>query len=632
MCGIAGYITFSQTAEVSVLEKMIQTLKHRGPDSISFEVFNTNTASIGMAHARLSIIDLSDRAKQPMTRDEISIVFNGEIYNYKELRNILEQKGVVFNSDSDTEVILKAYMAWGIDCVNRFIGMFAFVIYDKPKNKIILCRDRAGVKPLYFYQNNNTFLFASEIKAFHKHPEFIKQINTDAVYDFIQFGSTPFNSSVYKGVKKVKPGTFLEMNLENKSLNETIYWNVEDFYLKPKENLSFNDALIQTESILESAFKYRLVSDVPVGVFLSGGIDSSLLAGMLQKNSSDKINTFTIGVSDKKYNEASEAKGIASYLGTNHHELFCSERDFIELVPKLTDVFDEPFADSSAIPTLLVSSMASQHVKVALSADGGDEAFAGYNRYDYLNKHWHFFSDSNAFKFKLVKSLLCNKFIAAKIPAKYENSFQKFCSVLNTPDLITFIHNLNTSFTNENLTKLLGGRKYSQFNYHDLIKKSTAEKLSALSFMMLLDFKQYLPDDILQKVDRCSMAYGLEAREPYLDHRIIEWVAALPDGYKYHNGIKKHLLKEISYKYVPKELLNKPKKGFSVPLNRWLRSNLKEYTLSYLNTESLKKHNLFNDDYLNDLTKRFYYNGESWQGLRIWNLLCFQMWYEKWMV
>lgn len=631
MCGIAGYIDFNNKTDAFVLKRMIDALHHRGPDAVSFDVIKTSSSQLGLAHARLSIIDLSERANQPMLRGDLMIVFNGEIYNFREIKELLIHEGVEFTTDSDTEVILAAFKVWGYNCVNRFIGMFAFVIYDKLNHKLILCRDRTGVKPLYYYYCENIFLFASEIKSFHQHPAFLKQINSDSVFNFIQFGFIPGESSIFNQVFKIKPGTLLEFDLNSRKISETNYWNVEDYYLKPKLDISFEDALIHTEKLLESAFKYRLVSDVPVGVFLSGGFDSTLLAGILQKNNPEKINTYTIGVPDKKYNEAVTAKTTAQIIGTNHHELFCNENDFLKLVAKLPEVFDEPFADSSAIPTLLVSSMASRHVKVVLSADGGDEIFAGYNRYDYVKKYWKRLSNPESLSFKTTKFLLCNDFMEHLIPAKHENTLHKLCSVLEKPTLINFIHNLNIGFTEKDMMALFEKRSYNPFNYHNLLQKSDSESMSDLSFMMMLDYKLYLTDDILFKVDRCSMAYSLEAREPYLDHRIIEWVAALPDEFKYKDGVKKVLLKEITYKYVPKKHINLPKSGFSIPLNKLLRSELKDFTFSYLNEYSLTKHNFFNVAYVLRLRDRFYNENQLWLGLRIWNLLCFQIWYEKWM-
>jgi asparagine synthase (glutamine-hydrolysing) len=630
MCGIAGYIDFKNKTDPFVLKNMIEALRHRGPDFISHEVISIPSAQLGLAHARLSIIDLSDRANQPMHNESFVVVFNGEIYNYLEIKKLLINEGIEFNTDSDTEVLLAAFRVWGYDCVKRFIGMFAFVIYDKLNNKLVLCRDRAGVKPLFYYYSENVFLFASEIKSFHWHPAFLKEINSDSVFNFIQFGFIPGENSIFNQVFKIKPGTLLEVDLNTKDISENFYWNVEDCYLKPKLEISFEDALIQTENLLDSAFKYRLVSDVPVGVFLSGGFDSTLLAGILQKNSPTKINTYTIGVPDKNYNEAPTAKTTAEILGTNHQELFCTENEFLKLVSKLPEIFDEPFADSSAIPTLMVSSMASSHVKVALSADGGDEIFAGYNRYDYLKKYWKIFSNPESLLFKTSKFLFCNDFAEQCVPAKHLNTFHKLCSVLENPTLTNFIHNLNIGFTDKDMTLLLGDGNRNSFNYQKLLQKADAKTMSDLSFMMMLDYKLYLTDDIMCKIDRCSMAFGLEAREPYLDHRIIEWAAVLPDEFKIKDGVKKFILKELTYKYIPKKHIDLPKSGFSIPLNKWLKSELKEFVYSYLNEQSLMRHNYFNVDYVIKLRDRFYDKNETWLGLRIWNLLCFQMWYQRW--
>ena len=338
----------------------------------------------GLGHRRLSIIDLSNAASQPMQFENLYIVFNGEIYNYNEIRDELIAKGHQFSTHSDTEVILHAFKEWGNKCVDRFIGMFAFVIYDKLQQKVFCVRDRAGVKPFFWYHKKGLFLFASELKAFHQHPGFEKEMNTDAVAAFMQYGYVPTPHCIFNDTYKLQPGHTLTLDLQTEKIAIEKYWDVLDFYNKPKLTISLPDAITETERILEKAFQYRMVADVPVGVFLSGGYDSTCVTALLQKNSTSKINTFTIGVHDKGLNEAPFAKATADHLGTNHTEYYCTSHEALEIVPDLPFYYDEPFADSSAIPTTLVSKLARQKVTVALSADAGDEIFAGYNKYDYI--------------------------------------------------------------------------------------------------------------------------------------------------------------------------------------------------------------------------------------------------------
>ncbi|MCB0709080.1 MAG: asparagine synthase (glutamine-hydrolyzing), partial [Chitinophagaceae bacterium] len=358
MCGISGFVDFNKKSGKNILEKMNRTLHHRGPDGEGYGIFETDTSITGLGHRRLSIIDLSEGGSQPKTYKGLHITFNGEIYNYAEIKNSLVSKGHTFNSHSDTEVILHAYEEWGPAALQQFIGMFAFVIYDETNKKIFACRDRAGVKPFFYYYKDGLFLFASELKALLQHPGFTKEINTDAVAAFLQFGYVPTPNCIFNDTHKLKPGHYLLLNLQTKAIETTRYWNVYDAYNKPEVKISLPDAISETEKLLTSAFQYRMVSDVPVGVFLSGGYDSSCVTAILQKNNTEKIKTFTIGVPDVGLNEAPFAKEIAAHLGTDHTEYYCTQKEALEIVPQLPFFYDEPFADSSAIPTTLVSRIA----------------------------------------------------------------------------------------------------------------------------------------------------------------------------------------------------------------------------------------------------------------------------------
>jgi len=633
MCGISGFVDFNCNSSEIILKNLTDTLNHRGPDGFGYEFFNNSDFQIGLGHRRLSIIDLTDSAKQPMCFNNYWIVFNGEIYNFNEIKQTLISLNHTFQSHSDTEVILHAYHQWGSNCVEKFIGMFAFVIYDTKKQELICLRDRAGVKPFFYYWSNNLFLFASELKAFHEHPQFKKEINTDAVAAFMQYGNVPSPHCIFKNCYKLKPGHSLTFNTAQKSINITKYWDVYDAYNKPKLNISFGEAKSETEKILTSAFNYRMVSDVPVGVFLSGGYDSTCVTALLQKDRTEKLNTFTIAVPGIGLNEAPYAKEIANHFGTNHQEIECTEKEALNLIHDLPYYYDEPFADSSAIPTTLVCKMAAKQVTVALSADAGDEIFAGYNRYDYLMKYGKTLNQIPA-PFRKNIARIMNSVNADKIPVfnkkyNFHNRYEKLKSLLKNPSPENMMHSLSTQFNDtdfEKLLKLPANTIETAYLSNTLLK----EYYTPLSYMMAIDYQTYLLDDILQKVDRASMTASLEGREPFLDHRVIEFAAQLPDHYKYYKGSKKHIIKEIVHQYIPQKIMNRPKMGFAIPIENWLANELKQLVNDYLNESDIEKQNIFNVDYVKKI-KIDFFNGKKEYATKIWYLLMFQMWYKKWM-
>jgi len=380
MCGIAGFCDFNKKLNYNNLVEMTDILHHRGPNDSGYSFYENECANIGLGHRRLSILDLTSHGHQPMQFEQFEIIYNGEIYNFKEIRVELELYQYTFTSDSDTEVIIKAYHKWGVKAVDKFNGMFSIAIYDNINDKLVLIRDRAGVKPLYYYKFDNLFLFASELKSFYNVKLFKKNINKDSVKEYLKFGYIPQPLSIFKNTYKLKAGNYLEYNLQTQILDIKTYWNIDKFYENEKLDVSFDEALHTTEELLKSSFNYRMVSDVPVGVFLSGGYDSSAVSAILQANTTSKIKTFTIGFKEEKYNEAVYAKKVAKHLGTEHYEHYLSKKDALDILPTLPEIYDEPFGDSSAIPTIMVSKFAKQHVTVALSADGGDELFSGYLR------------------------------------------------------------------------------------------------------------------------------------------------------------------------------------------------------------------------------------------------------------
>ena len=639
MCGITGFIDFQKSTSFEVFTEMTNSLFHRGPDGSGLEIINSPNSDIGFGHRRLSIIDLSDFGKQPMKFEHLWICFNGEIYNYQEIKKDLIDLGHQFASNSDTEVILHAFAQWGKDCIKRFIGMFAFVIYDTLQNRIFCVRDRAGVKPFFYWISNDLFLFSSELKSFHHHPRFKKVLNKSAVAAFMQYGNVPTPYSIFENCWKLKPGHFLEFEINSKITDsispekQVKYWSVYDAYNQPKVNLSFDEAKSETEKLLTSACNYRMVADVPVGVFLSGGYDSTSVTALLQKDRSEKLKTFTIAVPDIGLNEAPYAKDISKHLGTDHTEISCSQKEAIELIPELPFYYDEPFADSSAIPTTLVSKAARKHVTVALSADAGDEVFAGYNRYDYLIRFGAKMNKLPGFARKAIAGAM-DIIPSDKIPIlrnkyNFHNRYEKLKGILKNPSEESIMLSLSQQFT-ENQMQTLMKEKPSFFETAYNSKSLKNEFFSPLAYMMAIDYETYLVDDILQKVDRATMTASLEGREPYLDHRVIEWAAKLPDDFKYHNGIKKYILKEIVHQYIPQEMMDRPKMGFAIPIASWMLNDLKEMVESFVNQRTIESQGLFDWNEVKKIKDAFY-SGKKEFEVKMWYLLMFQMWYDRWM-
>ncbi len=633
MCGIAGFIDFNKKSTEELLIKMSCAVPHRGPDGQGVYFKHTANAQIGLGHRRLSIIDLSHGADQPMHFEGLHLVFNGEIYNYNEIRERLISLGHAFQTYSDTEVILHSWKEWGEEAIHQWRGMFAIALYDEASNELICIRDRAGVKPFHYYWKEGLFLFGSELKSITAHPLFQKNLNREAVASFLQYGYVSHPHCIYADTFKIPPGYILRLNLKTAEKELKQYWNVYDYYNKPKLKISLPEAIEETEKILEESFALRMVADVPVGVFLSGGYDSTCVTALLQKGRTEKLKTFTIGSPDEKLNEALYAKEIAAHMGTDHTEYYCTAKEALDIIPELPYYYDEPFADSSAIPTMLVSRMARKTVTVALSADAGDEIFAGYNRYDYISRYGD--------KLRAIPEPL-RKWAAAaletisseKIPyfnkkTNFHSRYDKLKNLLNDPSPAQLLKNLSQVFSKKDIDRLFSN-SVSELHTAHTSQEVKTEYYDPLSYMMAVDYQTYMVDDILQKVDRATMSVSLEGREPFLDQNIIEWAAQLPTNYKYHHGHKKYILKQIVHKYIPKETMERPKTGFQVPVESWLNAELKGLVAENLSEARLKEHGLFNNEEVQKLVQDFY-NGRTEKYLKVWYLLMFQMWYKQWM-
>ncbi len=640
MCGFAGLIDLNRVKSnnelVEISNKINNTISYRGPDDHG--VWVDQESGVALGHRRLSIIDLSSAGSQPMSSysGRYIIAFNGEVYNYEELRKNLQRKS--FKSSSDTEVVLATIEEKGLfTAVSEFIGMFAFSLWDKKDKKLYLVRDRVGIKPLYYSHYKGYFCWGSELKPLLETGFVEKDIDRNSLGEFFQKGYISAPKSIFKNVKKLESGCILEFSLDENKYTIQNYWDVSSYSgADVKFKGSESDAIEHLEELINDAIKIRMISDVPLGAFLSGGIDSSLVVASMQRLSAKPIKTFSIGFENSQFNEAKHAKDVANYLNTNHHELYITEKDAIDVIPDLPFIWDEPFADSSQIPTYIVSKMTKEYVTVSLSGDGGDELFGGYSRYFTSNRVWQKIKNTSGVKKKLARTLIENT------PKGIIDNFYSLIEKALPQDL-KFKHKPSSKITA--ILNLLNSNNFSEvyenvlfpFNHLNPVKECDIAKLELNNMnkdchftqMMLHDFIDYLPNDVLTKVDRASMSNSLEARVPLLDHRIVEFAYNLPIDFKVKNGVSKFPLKEILYKKLPKSMMDRPKMGFSVPISSWLRSDLKEWAFDLLSERELNKHGLLKNklilDALNDHVSEV-----SDMQVYLWRALIFQSWYKKW--
>lgn len=637
MCGIAGFWSRKSLAghPVELLNRMGNTLAHRGPDDSG--VFYDSNAGLGLSFRRLSIIDLSTEGHQPMasTSGRYIIIFNGEVYNYEEIR--AEIGPHPWRGHSDTEVMLAAIERWGLDgAAQRFVGMFAFALWDSLDQRLYLVRDRIGIKPLYYGVIDGSFAFASELKALKIFPGFQAVIDRDALAAYMRCTYVPAPYSIYRGIHQLPAGHILTLNSAEASPVVRAYWVAADVArhgVESRAQGSDEEIINQLHDKLADAVRLRMIADVPLGAFLSGGIDSSTVVALMQSQSSRPVKTFTIGFHEDVYNEAAHARKIADHLGTDHTELFVTAQDALDIVPLLASMYDEPFADSSQIPTHLVAKLARQHVTVALSGDGGDELFGGYSRYTFVQSLWNTLKNVPApvarSAAKLMRmapaAIIDGTMSRLPVSARLRNSpgqkLHRLAGHLAAQDPAEIYLRALSSWPDPSAL-VLGSSEYK-------VVRQALENFRAMptpaEMGMLTDLSNYLPDDILVKVDRASMAVGLEARVPLLDHRVVEFAWRLPLQFKIRKGTTKWALRQLLYRFVPAELVERPKMGFGVPIDLWLRGPLRVWAEDLLSPQSLERHGFFCVKLIREKWEQHASGARNWQYL-LWPVLMFQAW------
>jgi asparagine synthase (glutamine-hydrolysing) len=618
MCGIAGF--YNHTVSQDQVESLIKKLSHRGPDDQRSYTHN----QVGLIHTRLSIIELSNLGAQPFRFENLVVAFNGELYNYKEVREELKKKGYTFQTNSDTEVLIKAFHCWREKCVSRFIGMFAFAVYDETADEIWIFRDRLGVKPLYYSLENKTLLFASELKALTV-LQGDNSIDQDSVYFYFRFGFVPGSKSIYKSIKKLEAGHYLHVNRDSVQL--TKYWQPE---FKIDHSKSEAQWLEELEELMISAFRYRMVSDVPVGVFLSGGIDSSLLAAILQKHYGT-INSFTIGFRESAFDESPHAQKIADFLKINHTHKTLELEEAKNILLSFYKIYDEPFADTSGIPTSCVTQLAKAHgMKVVLSADAGDELFAGYTHYQKADKLYATLKNMPAGLRKALAgisgSILPKKLREQIYSFNLEHKLYATEELLRAEDPTSFFEAFQANQSTQEIANLTGYRPTV-----DYLAQPLPDNIP-LQHMMRWDLQHYLTDDLLVKVDRATMYHGLECREPFLDHRLVELAMRMPVSLKIKEGKNKYIVRKLLGKYIPDHFFERKKQGFSIPIFQWFSKELDIMFKTYLDPERLSKVPVFNVDEVQKEYKKYkHYKSQNrpYNIEKMWRILSFMLWWEN---
>ena len=639
MCGITGFWS-DEAPDKAIAEKMAMQIAHRGPDGAG--VWTDKKSGLALAHRRLSIIDLSAAGHQPMYSpcERYSLVYNGEIYNHLDLRADLAREGGAFDwrGHSDTETLLAALRHWGVEgALKRLNGMFAFALWDAAERVLFLARDRMGEKPLYYGRCNDVLMFGSELKALSAHPRWNGQLDRDALALYMRHNYVPAPWSIYRGIRKLPPAHFIAITECGQTLAEPqCYWDIKQIASGDVSSASPEELTDELEVLLRDAIGRRMAADVPLGAFLSGGIDSTTVAALMQAQSAKPIKTFSIGFREEGYDEAKHARAVAEHLGTDHTELYVTPQEAIAVIPDLPTMYDEPFSDSSQIPTYLVSKLARQHVTVSLSGDGGDELFYGYSRYFLAQSIWQRLCRLPMPARQALASVIMHlpaqtlDRMQRGLPQRFQFSrladrLPKFAEILRSPDNQTLYRSI-VSHTKDPEKLVLGAHE------PDTVL-SVPDALPPLpgmgEQMMLLDMLTYLPDDILTKVDRASMAVSLEARVPLLDHRLVEFAWRVPTNLKYRNMQGKWLLKQVLYRHVPREMMERPKMGFGVPIQHWLRGELRDWAEELLDEKRLREDGIFDAAQVRHWWEEHLNADPRWHAY-LWDVLMFQAWKEEW--
>lgn len=642
MCGIAGFLSpsiyFSRQKSMEIGKKMANAIMHRGPDADG--VWLNHSGSVCLSHRRLSIVDITDAGHQPMISNtgRFALVYNGEIYNFPTLRAEIEamDSSIHWHGNSDTEVLLNAICLWGLEnTLLKLNGMFALALWDEKKQVLFLARDRLGEKPLYFGTQNKTFFFASELKAIKVHPRFSGKLNRSALALYCRYNYIPSPHCIYDGFSKLEPGQFVEITPQEEGEFRSVskrYWQQPIPCADPM--LEYDAAKNTLEKMLAEAIDIRRHADVPLGAFLSGGIDSSLIVALMQKASDRAVKTFSMGFEEKEFDEAPFAKEVAKHLRTDHTEMYVTAQHALDLAPAMPQLYDEPFADSSQIPTYLVSKLTRQNVTVALSGDAGDELFGGYNRYFQLKKlaslyryvpykvRQVFSQEGRSINPETVDRL-CRFLHLSQKWGVNSDRLQKAASAIGQPTLFDAYKRLVTCW--EHPDKLLGYQEPKTIIDEASLRSEIG---SPYEWMMFIDTVTYLPENILVKVDRAAMGVSLETRIPFLDPNIVEFAAALPLSFKLHHGKGKRILRDILFEYVPKSMIERPKTGFGVPLTAWLRGPLRDWAETLLSEEALNEHELFDVNIVRT-TWAAHLSGQENRHYPLWNILMFQGWWQN---